>query len=449
MGFRPTFLNVRRLARDVAVALPVFCSSACSDLLQVEDPQRYTSEDLDQTLEQVADGVEGTFHRGIQWFVIGTALLGDEFQGSGWYNWNAIGRGDFEYRDVSTNLWGNMDGGPFVLFLQARWFAGDTRERLERVLGDTARTSPLMAQVDVIEGLADLYLAQGFCEAPAVPDGPAISDIGLLEQAVSKLDRAIESSAASNSDKWRLVALAGRARAHLLLGDYDAALADAEAVLQAAPEFAYRAMYSGADPSTRNHVVYYATHGFNSNATVRAKWWDRVEPSTHLLLDPQTGEPDPRVPIFYDGHSVAVDGVTPHYSQWKYQDLGDDIPVLDAQEMRLIEAEVHWERGDLGAALSILNALRADAGLSPLPDTQDKQEVLEFLLHERFAEMFMEGQRMTDLHRFNLVKDMILRGDFGDTEPERPSKFPLLEEEALYNPNIENDPALRCLPMSG
>ena len=32
---------------------------ACGDLLEVSDPQRYTSEDLDQSLKAVADGVDG------------------------------------------------------------------------------------------------------------------------------------------------------------------------------------------------------------------------------------------------------------------------------------------------------------------------------------------------------------------------------------------------------
>ncbi|NIR60738.1 MAG: RagB/SusD family nutrient uptake outer membrane protein, partial [Gammaproteobacteria bacterium] len=59
-------------------------------------------------------------------------------------------------------------------------------------------------------------------------------------------------------------------------------------------------------------------------------------------------------------------------------------------------------------AMAILNDLRADAGLGPLPDPGGSADaVLEYLLHERFAELFLEGQRMNDLHRFGLVDDLV------------------------------------------
>jgi hypothetical protein len=438
----PAFFRWSRRGRgSLAVGLGLLLGG-CSDLLDVEDPQRYTSEDLDESLGAVADGVEGLFHRAIDKFAVSTALLSDEYQNSGtWEMWRDLDEGKIKYAD--SRSWG-AGFDPFEALLYARWFAGDARERFERVLGDTAAANPIMAQVDAVAGLADLYLAQGYCEAPAVPDGPAVSDSELFQQAVTKLTQAIQSAQGANSEEWELVSRAGRARAHLLLGDHDAALADARGIPDG---WAYYAKFSGGSFPQYNFVAYFTTRGYNPQAGLRKKWWDWEDGQSRTLLDPYTGEPDSRVPVYFDG-SLGQDGATPHYSQWKYQELGADIPVLDSEEMRLIEAEVYWERGDLPGALAILNAVRRNAGLDPLPDSGDPDEVFEYLLHERFAEMFMEGQRMTDLHRFGLVQDMVERGDFVGSEPVRPTKFPLLDDEAKYNPNIEDDVALRCMPMS-
>lgn len=73
----------------------------------------------------------------------------------------------------------------------------------------------------------------------------------------------------------------------------------------------------------------------------------------------------------------------------------------------------------------------------------------EIVLWERFAEHFMEGHRMIDLHRNGLVRDVFEALN----DPERigvgrPTKFPLTSAEAVYNPNIADDLLQRCLPRA-
>ena len=55
------------------------------------------------------------------------------------------------------------------------------------------------------------------------------------------------------------------------------------------------------------------------------------------------------------------------------------------------------------------------------------------LLNERMAVLFVEGQRMYDLHRFNLVRST-LGGD-------RPTMLPLSRSEILANPNMKEGQA--------
>ncbi|GIS80202.1 MAG: hypothetical protein CM1200mP14_17680 [Gammaproteobacteria bacterium] len=61
-------------------------------------------------------------------------------------------------------------------------------------------------------------------------------------------------------------------------------------------------------------------------------------PHSLLYADPLTDEPDPRMPVYFDG-KVAPDNETPHYSQYKYALENADIPMLHSDGMRLFEAE--------------------------------------------------------------------------------------------------------------
>ncbi|NIR60739.1 MAG: hypothetical protein GWO02_15150, partial [Gammaproteobacteria bacterium] len=41
------------------------------------------------------------------------------------------------------------------------------------------------------------------------------------------------------------------------------------------------------------------TTGYNNAASVREKWWPQVDTVSGMMLDPYTGEPDPRLPVRY------------------------------------------------------------------------------------------------------------------------------------------------------
>lgn len=416
-------------------------ASACDDLLEVDDPQRYTSEDLNESLQAVTDGVEGDLYSAHDDIVVGAALASDELQHTGtWAGWDDVDHGRWEYDYVSYT--GENDG-----YLQARWFARDTKERLKTVLGESeAMSSPMMAQVMTVEGWSDLLNAEMFCEAPAEASGPVVSDAELMAIARDELTAAMNVAQASGATDYYNWALAGRARANLWLGEYSAALADAQSVPE---DFIHYARYS--INGSNNWMVSVSTYGENNAGGVREMWWAQVDTVEEKLRDPYTGELDPRVPIHYNPGDKGVDGVTDFYSQWKYQNRGDDIPLSHFGEMKLIQAEVHWRNDDLAEAMAALNYLRSRAGLTPHSTNPmpDSDQVFEYFMHEMFAELFVEGRRFGYLHRLGQVEEIF--GAMNDPERPlpRPTKFPLGSSEARYNPSVEDNVTQRCLPMSG
>ena len=416
----------------------------CEGVLEVQDPDRYTSEDLDEALDAVAAGVEGDLHDVLDHYVIYTALMSDVYTHTGtWIGYDDHDHGRITYGNASGGGGGGGADGVMAELLRVRWFAQDAADRIGRVLEAQAASSPIMAQVQSVEAWTNLLLAQGWCEAPAAADGPAVPDTEIYQLALDEFDDALVYAEASGEDEWITFNLAGRARTNLMLGNLDEALADARAVPDG---FVKAALYS---LTQENALVNLTTTGFNNAAGMRPKWWSMVDTAADYLIDPYTGALDTRVPIRYSPGALGVDGRTAHYSQFKLEDRASDIPITHSDEMHLIEAEVHWRNGDHDLAIAVLDELRAAVGLDPLAPSTDPDTVRDYLLHERFAELFMEGHRMNDLHRFGLVGQLLADGAYGaeSTSP-RPTKFPLSEDEGRDNSNIEDDVSQRCLPMS-
>ena len=413
--------------------------TGCGDLLDVSDPQRYTASDLDAALPAVANGVEGATQEVVDSYVIYQALLGDEYQHTGtWSGYDETDHGRFQYGTSA------MDG-VHNAWLRAQWFAVDAEERFERVMGDAeAAASPLTAQVRLGGAFADLYMGMAFCESVLEPTGNAATDMQVLQQAVQKFTDAITTANAAGRDDYAMAALAGRAQAKLVMGDVAGAAADAAGVPDG---FSYDAVFN---VQSTNSVVTLTTKQFNEAAGLMYTLWPRIELSTEsgFVRDWSTGEFDTRMPVFFDGE-VATDNETPHYSQWKYSDQTDDIPMVHSDAMRLIEAENLMNLGDFAGATAILNTLRANVGLAPLAAPADAQTMQDYLLAERAAELFMEGQRMVDLHRFGLVADIFEPLADGERPGAgRPTKFTMTEDEPVVNPNIVNDLLQRCLPTA-
>jgi len=433
-----------RISVWAVAGLAAVFGSSCKDILKVTDPQTFSTTALDDpaVLQAVTNGVEGQLQQIYDDAVLTTELLSDEIEDtSTWIDFADISTGRIR-GDWAT---GGQFSGVQDELLRARFSAQDAAARLTRVMGDAASKSKLMAQVKTVEAWADLINGMSFCESPLVPGGPRAPDTEMYKQAVTKMTDALAVATTANSPEWVNFARAGRARANLLAGNYDAALSDAQGVPAG---FIKQALYgensSTSLPGNQMH------QNRNRSAGLRRLFWSMVDTSQNAtaptplqyVKDPWTQQADPRMAVLHPRGRLGVNNSTSFFSIDKYSDRSGPITMTSKREMNLIEAEVQWRKGDLPAAIAALNRNRtaAPANLPAFTATGlSAQDVFDRLLSERMAELFTEGHRMTDLDRFNLVTSKLGAG--------RARKLPLSRNEILNNVNMKQGQA-KCPAIS-
>jgi len=430
---RRTTIVGRAAAYAGAIAFVVF-GAACGSALDVPNPQAFGDDALNNPiiLKNVANGAEGVLHQAFDDYIVYTELLSDEVEStSTWIDWEDVSEGRVRHD------WPNQFSFSYTQdqILQARYAAQSATERINNVLAADAQTSPLRAQTMLVDALADLLLGTGYCESPLVPDGPRSSDTTVFQQAITKFTAGLEAAQAiSDPDalkKWTNVAHAGRARANLMAGNYDAAKADAQAV---DPGFEYDALYSEAGANTTSDPGEQFNQNRNRSGGLRRLYHSRV----HVIDSVTTGEAylrdwfdpskdDHRMAVTRFAGQLGVNNRFAYFGVTKYADRDAPIRMLSKVESNLVEAEVAMRAGDYATEANILNVLRARPGvdLPPIPTPASEGAALNALLNERMAELFVEGDRMQDLYRFGLVTQIL--------GPARATKLPLSYTEIRNN----------------
>ena len=433
------FSNTRQLARGaigMAAALLLVGSVACKGMFDVEDPQAFGDSDLNDPaiLSNVVNGAEGLLHQSFDDFIVVTELLGDVMEStSTWIDWEDISEGRLR------GDWPNEGSfsGPQNGLLRARFAAQNAEQRVTRVLGTAAAQSPLVAQARFVDGMADLLLGQGWCEGPLADGGVRSPNTAFFPQAITKLTAALTATSglsAGDQAKWVPVIRAARARAELLAGQYDAALADADAVPTGFIKQAVYAEGSGGQQSTTGNQFHqnrnrsgglrrlYHARVLGINATSTAyqtvylpDWLDATKIDPRMALNRKVGE-------------KGVNNRFDYFGITKYSDRGGEITLLSKREMNLIAAEVYMRKGDYANMTARLNIDRAAQGLAAIP-TLTAANAQAALLNERLAVLFVEGQRMYDLSRFNLVTSTLGAG--------RATMLPLSTTEVLNNVSMK------------
>jgi starch-binding outer membrane protein, SusD/RagB family len=313
-----------------------------------------------------------------------------------------------------TGAWGNpvhihaghiQDGyGPgFNAFQEARFITETAIQRF----GEVGASDTMMHQAHLWAGVSYRLLGENWCDAVLASEDPRVTDppqyvqgdvSGYFERAVRNFTAAYQRA---SNDEQRHAALAGRASAHLWLGNWGEALADAR---QVPDNFRFTVALSSSEETLFNYI-YEATSGTFRSHTVRFTWFE----------DYYTQTGDPRTPWVIDpNHSVAVGSLTgfgqvPYRPQRKYDSRDDDINLFSGWEMRLVEAEAILQgagSGNWNDAMTLINHVRtrniSDNDGQPLAPwvANSAEEAWTYLKRERGIELWLEGRRMGDERRW-------------------------------------------------
>jgi len=429
--------NTTALSLLAALAL---ASTGCSGILEVEDPQAFGDGDLNSAviIKSVADGAEGSLHQAFDDVVVVTSLQGDEIEStSTWIDWEDVSEGRLR-GDWASN---GSFSGPMDAVLRARFAAQNATDRIKSVLADKASASPLLTQMTWVDGFADLLIGASYCEGPLVQGGAREPNTKFFPQAVTKFTAALNqvgSIPAADQARWRPILLASRARANLFAGNDDAALADALAVPAG---FAKDAVYAEAAANQQSTTGNQLHQNRNRSGGLRRLYHNRVLGSftasayvTGSLADwYEPTKPDPRMAVTRKLGERGVNNRFDYFGITKYADRGANQPLITFREMSLIAAEVYMKKGNYANMAQKLNENRTPVGLTAIPTPTNAAAAQAALLNERMAVLFVEGQRMYDLHRFNLVRSVL--------GPDRATMLPLSRTEILANPNMKEGQA--------
>jgi hypothetical protein len=428
----------RVAARWATLAVFLSAVSCSSNLLDVPNPQAFGNAALDNAviLQTVTNGAEGLMHQAFSGYIIVAELNSDEVMStSTWIDWEDISFGRVRHDWPTAGSF----SGPQDALLRARFAAQDAEIRVLAVLGPSAKTSAMNAQVLMVDAITDLLLGMGWCESPLGPNAPRSPAAALISQSVTKFTAALAAAQAITGDaaartKWTGVGYAGRARANLLAGNLAAAAADAALVPAG---FEYDAIYAEGANSTQSQTG----NQFNQNRNRSGGLRDILQPRVHVIDSTSSYEAyltdwfdptmdDHRMAVMRTAHQLGVNNHTPYYGITKYASRSAPIRMFSQIEATLIQAEVAMKSANFALEASLLNSLRTrkGVGLSAIPVPATAAAGQTALLNERMAELFVEGYRQEDLFRYNLVGPTLGTG--------RATLLPLSTNEILANPKM-------------
>jgi len=355
-----------------------FLASACD--FSAENPMAITEDGLtnEAAIEALVNGVIGDYDESYQRSALYAGLLSDEIMASGSWSWwhDADDRGFIDV-DAPTGDLMAIAHHWWRPLSRARYLAEETYGRIEKHIPNPGQ-SELAAMTLLYAGMAYRDGGEYFCQA-AYDGGPPVPPEGSLALAEERLTDAINVAGAAGVDSIAAMAHLVRGRVRLSTGDLPGALADAQSVPQG---FQWVAHFRNASGES-NGMVFQLNH--------------RVEGTIEY---PYHNMGDPRVPVVDTGKKGA-DNLTPRWDQQKL-DRYSNMPMGSWQEARLIQAEVLLTQGQVSGAVDLMNQVREAWGMDALDTSMSAAEATEALKHERMAELFLMGQRMLDMRRWDL-----------------------------------------------
>ena len=388
-----------------------------------------------------------------------------------WANYAAAAahHGD-EYMNSSGNLWfrnwgqrrieANDErfssatcGTPYSFYgplHTARFQAEDVYNRLTaETFAGTPNMERNLATIRTYGAYALVGLGEGFCEM-SVPEregepGPLMTPTQVLEKADARFSEAITLAQQANDNAILNLALVGRARVRLNLGNYQGVIADASAVTPG-----FERSVTRSDSSTRRYNFVYNY----LNSRVQARHGTISLHFRGLTIDDdgrptiEDGVEDSRLITFPVGNLAGHNGTTPSWFHERNTSRSTPMVLASYREVRLMHAEALTHTGDVEGARALINERRVELGLPTFDLPASQAEMIDLILAERSRELFAEGgHRLNDMLRYRgTAHEIPFLGEPGSIHPDGldtigaaygdTTCYPLPSVERIGNPNI-------------
>jgi starch-binding outer membrane protein, SusD/RagB family len=280
--------------------------------------------------------------------------------------------------------------------------------------------SHLIAVASAYGGYSLVLLGEGMCSA-ALDLGPEETPAQLFADAKVRFDTAVAAATRAGDTETLNLALLGRARTELNLGNSADAAADASLI----PLGFEVDIDHDATATRRQNLVFIQT---------KMAQFASVDTSIQHRF---AADHDPRIAVTSTGQ-LGSDGFTVVWLANKDAAATSPQALAKYSEAQLIVAENEANTGNLPGAKTIINNLREAAGLTDFnPATLTVANVMAEIVEQRRRELFLEGHRMGDIRRLGLPlapatgASYVSGGNYGDQ-----SCFPLPNVERINNPNI-------------
>lgn len=374
-------------ALTLLIALTLGGASACNQLLSVDNPGRVPADALaDPSLMPTLEAASiQTFQCGLAAYIGSAGMLSGEYLSANGFvdnhPWEWRGNAEIRANPGSCNVTRTTTAmGFYTPLQQARYQLDDAAARVSDYTDAQVPTrTKILTEMRAYGGYAYTLLGEGMCDM-TVDGGPKMTRAQVLAIAEQRFTDAI--ALATNDASLRNMALVGRARVRLDLGNLTGAASDAALVPAG---FVRNAEYSETAPVRENRIY---------NLTVRNDFLSVADAYRGLTVGTQA---DPRVKVLNTGRKGS-DNVTPIWQQQKYTGNGAaPLPIASWNEAQLILAEAVGGQ----AGIDALNRVRAANGVTT-PLVWDGTDITNVVLEERRRQLFSEGQRLNDMLRKNL-----------------------------------------------
>ena len=422
---RRTFTRRGALA---LLGLTLAASTACNSLLTVDNPGRVPEESLDDAaLMPILEAAAiQQFQCGVNVFAAtGAMLSGELLSANGFVNnhpWEWRGAAEIRNEPGSCNTTrASTFMGFYTPLQQARYQLDDTFTRLEQFTdAQVPNRVRFLTEMRAYAGYAYLLLGEGMCEM-TIDNGPKMTKAEVWAIAEQRFTDAIARAGTSTDTaivSLKNMALVGRARARLDLGNLTGAAADAALVPTG---FVRNATFSEGSQPRENRFY---------NLAFRNNYLSVGEDYRGLTVGAQA---DPRVKVI-NANRVGNDNVTPMWRPEKYGTNGAvSQPIASWNEAQLILAEAVGGQ----AGIDALNRVRAANGVTT-PLVYAGGDITNIVLEERRRQLFLEGQRYVDMLRKGLPFPTGINGANRKGQVFGPvTCVPLPNVETQNNPNFK------------